>query len=154
MQRHYFAIKGLSSQSNGFSSSHVWMWELDHKESWALKNWCFWTEKTRRSNLSTLKEISTEHSIGRSDAEDPIFWPPDAKSWLIEKDPDAGKDWGQEEKGMTEDEMAASLTRWTWVWVNSGSWWWIGTPGVLQSMGSQRVGHDCVTELNCIVLAS
>ena len=85
--------------------------------------------------------------IRRTDveAEALILWLPDAKSWLIWKVPDAGKDWGQEEKGMTEDEMA-SLTRWTWVWVDSGSWWWTGRPGVLRFMGSQRVGHDWVTE--------
>ena len=109
--------KGSSSQSYGFSSSHVWMWELDHKESWAPQNWCFWAvvlEKTLESPLG-CKEIQPVHSkggqswvfIGRTDvkAETPILWPPDAKSWLIWKDPDAGKDWGQEEKGMTEDEM-------------------------------------------------
>ena len=116
-QRHYFASKGLSSQSCGFSSSHVWMWELDYKESWALKNWCFWTvvlEKTFESLLD-CKEIQPVHPkgnqswlfIGRTDAEaeTPILWPPDSKNWLTRKDPDAGKDWRQEEKGMTEDEM-------------------------------------------------
>ena len=91
--------------------------------------------------------------IGRTDAEaeTPILWPPDAKSWLIWKDPNAWKDWRREEKGTTEDEMdgwMASLTLWAWVWVNSGSWWWTGRPGVLQSMESQRVGHDWGTELN------
>ena len=89
--------------------------------------------------------------IGRTDveAETPILWPPDAKSWLTWKDPDAGKDWRQEEKGTTGwDGWMASLTRWTWVWVGSRSWWWAGRPGVLQSMGSQRVRHDWVTELN------
>ena len=104
--------------SYGFSSGHVWMWELDCKESWAPKNWCFWTmvlEKTLESPLD-CKEIQPVHSegdrswvfIGRTDAEaeTPIFWPPHAKSWLIGKDSDAGRDWGQEEKGMTEDEMA------------------------------------------------
>ena len=87
--------------------------------------------------------------FGRNDAkaETPLLWPPHAKSWLTGKDSDAGRDWGQEEKGMTEDEMA-SWTRWTWVLVNSGSWWWTGRPGVLQFMGLQRVGHDWVTELN------
>ena len=90
--------------------------------------------------------------IVRTDAqaETPILWPPDAKNWLLGKDPDAGKDWRQEEKGMTEDEMVASLTGWTWVWASSGSWWWTGKPGMVQSMGSQRVGHDWVTELNWI----
>ena len=101
----------------GFSSGHVWMWELDYKESWAQKNWCFWTvvlEKTLESPLD-CKEIQLGHPkgdqswvfIGRTDVEakPPILWPPDAKSWLIEKDPDTGKDWGQEEMGMTEDKM-------------------------------------------------
>ena len=105
------------SQSYGFSSSHVWMWELDYEESWALKNWCFWTvvlEKTLESPLD-CKEIQPVHPnrnqswifIGRTDAEakTPILWPPDAKNGLICKDPDAGKDWRQEEKGMIEDEM-------------------------------------------------
>ena len=90
--------------------------------------------------------------IGRTDAEAEtlIIWPPDAKNWLIWKDPDAGKDWGQKEKGPTRgwDGWMASPTQWTWVWVNSGSWWWTGRPGVLQSMGSQRVGKDWATELN------
>ena len=109
--------KGPSSQGYGFSSGHVWMWELDYKESWAPKNWCFWTmvlEKTLESPLDS-KEIQPVHPkwdqswvfIGRTDveAETPILWPPDAKSWLFWKDPDAGKDWGQEEKGKTEDKM-------------------------------------------------
>ena len=113
-QRHHFANRGPSSQSNGFSSSHVWIWELDYKESWVLKNWCFWTvvlEKTLESRLDS-KEVQPVHPkgnqswifIGRTDAETeaPILWPPDTKNW---KDPDAGKDWRQEEKGMTEDEM-------------------------------------------------
>ena len=97
----------------GFSSGHVWMWELVYKESWALKNWCFWTvvlEKTLESPLD-CKEIQPVHPKGDRawtdvEAETPILWSHDAKSWLIGKDPDAGKDWGQEEKGMTEDEMA------------------------------------------------
>ena len=111
-QRHYFANKGPSSQSYGFSSGHVWMW--DHKDIWALKNWSFWTvvlEKTLESPLD-WKEIQPVHPkgnqswifIGRTDAEVPILWSP-AKSWLIRKDPDAGKDWRQKEKGITEDEM-------------------------------------------------
>ena len=115
-QRHYFANKGPPSQSYGFSSSHVWIWELDYKESWAPKNWCFWTVvlKTLESPFD-CKEIQPVNPkgdqswlfIGRTDveAETPILWPPDAKSWLIWKDPDAEKDWGQKEKGMTEDEM-------------------------------------------------
>ena len=103
-------------QGYGFSSSHVWIWELDYKESWALKNWCFWTmvlEKTLESPLD-CKEIQPVHPKGNQswmfsgridvEAENPILWPPDAKSWLIWKDPDAGKDWWQEEKGTTENE--------------------------------------------------
>ena len=115
--RHYFSYKGLYSQSYGFSSSHVWMWDLDHKKGWVLKKRCFWTvvlEKTLERPLD-CKEIQPVHSkgnqswifIGRTEveAETPILWPLDAKSWLIGKDPDAEKDWKQEEKGMTEDEM-------------------------------------------------
>ena len=115
--RCYFANKSLSSRGYGFSSSHIWMWELDYKESWAPKTWCFWTvvlEHTLGSPLDS-KEIQPVNPrgnqswtfIGRTDAEaeTPILWPPHAKSWLIEKDSDAGRDWGQEEKGMTEDEM-------------------------------------------------
>ena len=108
----------LSRQGYGFSSGHVWLWALDYKESWAPKHWCFWTvvlEKTLESPLD-CKEIQPVHPkehqswvfIGRTDveAETPIFWPPHVKSWLIGKDSDAGRDWGQEEKGMTKDEMA------------------------------------------------
>ena len=113
-QRHYFANKGPSSQGYGFSSDHVWIWELDYKENWALKNWCFWTKVLEKALESPLacKEIQPVHPkrdqswmfIGRTDAT-PILWPPDAKSWLIWKDSDARKYWEQEEKGMTEDEM-------------------------------------------------
>ena len=115
--RHYFANKVLFNQGYGFPSGHVWMWELDCEESWAPKNWCFWTvvlEKTLESPLD-CKEIQPVHPkgdqswvfIGMTDfeAEIPIIWPTDAKSWLIFKVPDAGNNWGQEEKGMTEDEM-------------------------------------------------
>ena len=113
-QRHYFANKGPYSQSYGFPSSHVRMWELDHKEGWALKIWCFLIvvlEKTLESPLD-CKEIQPVNPkgnqpwifIGRTvaEAETPILWPPDAKSQLIEKDPDTGKDWRQKEK---RDEM-------------------------------------------------
>ena len=116
-QRHYFVNKRPSSQSCGFYHSHVWMWELDYKESWVPKNWCFLIvvlEKTLESALD-CKEIQPVHPkrnqywifIGRNDAEaeSPILWPSDVKSWLIGKDPDVGKDWRQEKKGMTEDEM-------------------------------------------------
>ena len=137
------------------------MWELDCKESWALKNWCFWTvvlEKTLESPLDCKRILSFHPKgdqswvfIGKTDAETetPILWPPDVKSWLIWKDPDAGKDWGKEEKG--EQRMIwldPSPAQWTWVWLNPGSWWWTGRPGMLQCMGSQRVGNDWVTELN------
>ena len=154
-QRHYFADKGPSSQGYGFSSSHIWMWELDYKESWALKNWCFWTvvlEKTLESPLD-CKEIKPVHPkgnqlwifIGRTDAETgaPILWPPDEKNWLIRKDPDAGQDRRQEEKGTTEDEMVG----WHY-WFDGHEFEWTGKPSVLQSMGLQRVGHDWTTELN------
>ena len=111
-----------SSQGYGFSSGHVWMWELDYKESWVPKTWCIWNvvlEKTLESSLDS-KEIQPVHPkgdqswvfIGRTDveAETPILWPPDVESWLILKDPDAGQDWGREEKGMTEDEMVGWIT--------------------------------------------
>ena len=136
------------------------MWELDCEESWVLKNCCFWIavlEKTLESPLD-CKEIQPVHPkdqswvfIGRTDAEaeTPVLWPPHAKSWLIGKDPDAGRDWGQEEKETAEDDgWMASPTQWTWVWVNSRSWWWTGRPGVLWFMSSQRVRPDWETELN------
>ena len=115
-QRHYFADKCPSSQSYGFSSSHVWMWELDYKESWALKNLCFWTVVLEDSWESLdRKEIQPVHPKGNqswifiertdAEAESPILWPPDVKNWLIEKYPDDGKDWRWEVKGTTEDEI-------------------------------------------------
>ena len=152
-KRHHFVNKGPYSQSCGFSHSHIQLWELDYKESWTLKNWCFWTvvlEKTLESPLD-CKEIKSVNPkgnqswivIGRTDAEaeTPILWPPDAKSQLIGKDPDAGKDWTQEEKRMTEDEMVGWHHQLNGheVWANSGRWWGTGKPGVLQSGGSQRV---------------
>ena len=122
-QRHYFANKVLSGHSYGFSSSHTWMWDLDHKESWASKNWCFWTvvlEKTFESPLD-YKEIQPVHSKGNqswiflgrigAEAETPMFWSSDVKNWLIGTDPDSGKDWRREEKGTTEDEMVI----WQWL---------------------------------------
>ena len=124
------------------------------------KNWCFWTmvlEKTLESHLDS-KEIQPVHTegdqswvfIGRTDAEaeTPILWPPDAKNWLIGKDRDAGKDWRQEEKGTTEDRWLYDISNVMDMSLGSSrSWWWTGKPGVLQSMESQRVGHDWVTEL-------
>ena len=132
--------KGPSSQGYGFSSGHVWLWELDCEESWAPKNWCFGTvvlEKTLASPLA-CKESQPVHSkgdqswvfIGRTDAEGetPILWPPHLKSWLIGKDSDAGRVWGQEEKGMTEDEMA----RWHH-WLDGHEFEW--PPGVGDGQG-------------------
>ena len=116
-QGHHFADKDLNSQSYGFSSSHIWMWDLDHKESWAQKNWCFLTmvlENTLESPLDCkeIKQVNPKGNqswifIGRThaEAEAPILWPPDTKKWLTGKDPDAGKDWRQGEKGMAEVEM-------------------------------------------------
>ena len=139
-QRHYFANKGPSSQSYGFPRSHVWMWVLDYKESWAPKNWCFWTvvlEKTLESPLD-CKEIQSVNPkgiqswifIGRTDsgADTIILWPPNVKNWLIWKDPDAEKDWRQEEKGTTEDEMA-----WWHHWLDGCESEW--TPGVGDGQG-------------------
>ena len=139
-----------------FSSSHIWMWELDYKESWSLNNWCFWTavlEKTLESPLdcNEIKSVNPQGNqpwvvIGRTDveAETPILWPPDGRNWLIGKDPDAGKDWRQEEEGMAEDEM---------VWwhhqldgheleqslrVGDGR----GSLACCSPWASQRIGHD------------
>ena len=146
-QRHYFANKGPSSQSYGFSSGHVWMWELDYKEIWVPNNWCFRTvvlEKTLESPLD-CKEIQPIHPkgnqswvfIGRTDVEaaTPILWPPDAEltHW---KDPDAGNDWGQEEKGMTEDEMVGWHHR-----LNGHRFGW--TPGVGGQGGLECCGSWC-----------
>ena len=130
------------------------------KESCVPKNWCFWTVvlKTLESPLDhKIKPVHPKGNqswilIGRTDAEaeTPILWPPAAKNWLIGKDPDVGNVWRQEEEGMTEDEIVG-WHHWLWriwVWVNSGSGWWTGRPGMLQSRGSQRVGYDWVTELN------
>ena len=117
-QRPYFANKGPSSQGYSFSSSHVWMWELDYKESWVPKNWYFWTvllEKTLESpwDYKTIQPVRPKGKqswivIGRTnaEAETQTLWPPDVKNWLNGKDPDAGKDWMWEEKETTEDEMA------------------------------------------------
>ena len=147
--RHYFANKGLSSQSYGFSSSHVWMWELDYKESWAQKNGCIWTmvlEKTLERPLNCkIKPINPKGNqswifIGRTDAKAPILWPPTwckelthwIRPWCWER-LKAGGEAG--DRGW--DGWRASPNRWTWVWASSRSWWWTGKPGVLQSMESQ-----------------
>ena len=156
----------MSHQGYGFSSSHVWTWDLDYKDNWVPKNWCFWTvvlEKTLESPLN-CKEIHPVHPEGdqswvfieRTDVEveTPIFWSPDAESWLIWKDPDAGKDWRWEEKGMTEDEMVGWHHRlngqrfgWT-LWVGDGQ-----GGLVCCNLLDHRVGHDWVTELNWIELS-
>ena len=158
----------LSSQGCGFSSSHVWMWELDHKEGWAPKNWCFWTvvlEKTLespfdwRSNQSILKEISPECSMEglmlklRLQYYWPILqcWCKELTHWKRPwcwKRLKAGR--AGDDRGL--DSWMVSLTQWTWVWVDSGSWWWTGRPGMLQSMGLQSVRHDWVTELSMEIL--
>ena len=160
-QRHYFADKGPSSQSHGFTC-HVWMRELDHQEGWAQENWCFWTvvlEKTLESPLD-CKEIKPVHPkwnqswifIGRTDAETPILWPGGQRirrTDSLEKTLMLGKVEGGRRRGWQRmkwldgitDLMDMSLSK-------LRSWWWTGKPGVLQSMGSQRVGHDWATELN------
>ena len=156
--RHYFANKGPSGQGYGFFSNHIWMWDLDYKESWARKNWCFWAvvlEKILKSPLD-CKEIQPVNPKGNeswmftertaAEAEALILWPPDAKSRLIGKDTDARKDWGQEEKGWQRMRWMASLTQWTWIWANSGRQWRTGKSGMLQCMGLQRVGYNLATE--------
>ena len=144
-----------------FTNSHVWMWELEYKESWAPKNWCFWTvvlEKTLESPLD-CKEIQPVHPKGNQswvfiertdvEAETPILWPPNAKTWHLKRP------WcwerlraGGERDGRGWDGWMASPTQWAWVWVNSSGWWWTGRPGMLRIMGSQRVRQDWVTEVN------
>ena len=156
-QRHYFVNKGPSSKGYGFSSGHVWMWELDYKESWVQKNWHFWIvvlEKTLESPLDH-KEIQPVHPKGdqswvficRTDveAETPILWSPDVKNWLTGKEPDAGKDWGHEEKGTTEDEMVG------WHhWLNGhGFGWTLGVgdgQGVLVCCSSWGFRESDMTE--------
>ena len=155
------ANKGPSSQGYGFSSGHVWMWELDCEESWALKIWCFWNvvlEKTLESPLD-FKEIQPVHPkgdqpwvfIGRTDSEaensntlatsceELVHW---KRPWCWQR-----LKVGTEGNNRGWNGWMASLTRWTWVWASSGSWWWTRRPGGLQSMGSQRVGHNWITEL-------
>ena len=160
MQRHYFVNKDLFSQGYGFSSSHVWMWELDFKESWAAENWCFWTvvlEKNLEISLDS-KEIQPVHAKG--DQSWALHWKDWCWSWNSNtlatwckelthlKRPCCWERWEvREEADRGWDGWMASPTWWTWVWVDSGSWWWTGRPGVLRFMESQRAGHDWVTEL-------
>ena len=143
-QRHYFANKDLSSQGCGFSSSHVWMWELDYKESWVLKNWCFWTvvfEKTLESPLhcNEIQLVSPKFSCWSWSSNTLVTWCEGLthlkRPWCWEEGNDRG--W---------DSWMASLTQWTWVWASSGRWWRTGKSGMLPSMGLQRVGHNWVTE--------
>ena len=150
-------------KSYGFFSSHVWMWVLDYKESRSLKNWYFCTVVFKKFSEIPLdcKENHPVHPKGNqswiifwrtvAEAETPILKPSDAKNWLIGKDPDArrvkvGGEWDHREW----DGSITSPTWWTWVWVSSGRWWWTGKPGILQSIGSQRVRYGWVTELNWV----
>ena len=149
-------------QRYSFSSSHVWMWELKHKEGWAPNNWCFWIvvlEKTLESPLfnKEIKPVQPKGNqswafIGRTDVE--AETPNSLATWCEElthlKRPWCWERLRAREEGGNRgwDGWMASPTQWTWVWVNSGSWWWTGRPGVLQFMGWQRVGHDWATELN------
>ena len=159
-QRHYFANKGPSSQGYGFSSGHVWMWELDCEESWEPKNWCFWTVvwkrllgvpwTARRSNQSILKEISLGCSLEglmmklkpqylATSCEELTHW---KRRWCWER-LKAGEG---DDRGW--DSWMALPIQWTWVWLDCRSWWWTGRPGMLRFMGLQRVGHDWATGLN------
>ena len=146
MQRYYFANKGLSSQSYGFSSSYIWMWELDDKESWVPKNWCFWTVVwrllrvpwiVRRSSQSIRKEINPAYLLEglmlklssntlATWCEELAHW---KRPWCWERLKAGGEGDNREWDG-----WMASLTRWTWVWASSRSWYWRGKPGMLQSM--------------------
>ena len=157
-QRRYFANKGPSSQGYGFSSGHVWVWELDYKESWALKNWCFWTvvlEKTLESLLDcneiqpVLNILWKDWCWSWSSNSLAIWW----EELTLLKRPECWERLkaGREGNNRGWDGWRASLTQWTWAWINFRSWWWTGRPGGLQTMGSQRVEHDWVTELNWIV---
>ena len=159
-QRHYFANKDPSSQSCSFSSSHVWLWELNYRESWAPENWWICTvvlEKTRDSSLD-CKEIQPVNPKGNqswifigkidAEAESLMLWPHDAKNWLIWKTFMLGKIEGVRSRGRQRMSWLDGHT--TWVLANSGSWWWTGRPGMMQYMGSQRVRYDWVTELNWI----
>ena len=154
-QRHHFANQGLYSQRHGFSSSHLWMLELDHKESWVLKNWCFWTvvleSPLDRKKIKLVNPKGNQSWIftGRADAEHEA---PNLATWCKElthwKRPWC---WERLKAGGEGDDRGwdgwmASPTWWTWVWASPGSWWWTGKSGVLQSTGSHRVRHEWATE--------
>ena len=160
-QRHHFTDQGLSSQNCGFSSSHIWMWELDHKESWAPKNWCLWTVVLEEihespSDCKEIKPVNSEGNqswifIGRTDAEAEtlILWPPDVKSWVTGKDPDAGKEWRQEEEGMREDEMVGwhhglngHESGQVQEMVKDRETWRAGVHGFAESDTSKRLNND------------
>ena len=152
-QRHYFANKGPSSQGYGFSSSHVWMWEMDYKESWVPKNWCFWTVVWRR--LLRVPWTVRRSVLG-------VLWKDWCWSWnsntlatWCEELTHLKRPWWWERlkvggKGDDRrwDGWMVSPTQWTWIWVNSRSWWWMGRTGMPWFMESQRVGHNWVTVLN------
>ena len=173
-QKHYFANKAPSSRGYDFSSTHVWMWELDYKESWAPKNWCFWTvvlEKILESPLD-CKEIHSVHPKGNQswifseysasvlslNIQDWCWnwnnntlatWCEELTHWKRPQCWERLKEGGEgDDRGW--DGWMASLTQWTWIWASSRSWWWTGKPGMLQSMGSQKVGHNWMTKLNWI----
>ena len=162
-QRHHFANKGLYSQNYGFSSSHVWMWELDHKENRVRKNWCFWTVAcwrrclrvswtSRGSNQSILKEINPEYSLEKLMLKlklqyfGHLLWTDDIGK-VIEKVPDAGKGWGQKVKRASEVRGLDGSTKFNEheLGKNSGSWWATGRPCVLQPMGPQTGRHEWAT---------
>ena len=154
-QRHYFAYKGLYSQSYGFSSSHVWMWHLDNKKGWTLKNWCLWTvvleSPLDRKEIKPVnpREINPEYSLERLMLKLKL----QHFGHLMRRADSLERPWcwerlkaGGEGDDRGWDGWMATWTQWTWVWANSRRWWRIGKPGVLQFMESQRVGHDWVTE--------
>ena len=160
-QRHYFVNKGLFFQGYGFFSSHVWMWELDYKENWALKNRCFWTVVLENILEKPLdcKEIQLVHPKGdqtwRFIPDWCWSWNSDSLATWCKELTHLKKPWcwerlraGGEGDDRGWDGWMASPTQWTWVWVNSSSCWWTGRPGVLWCMGLPRVRHDWATELN------
>ena len=166
-QRHYFANNGPSSQNYSLSSSHVWMWELDYKESWALKNWCFWTmvlEKTLESPLDCkeIQPVNPKRSQSEYSLEvlmlklklqyfGHLMWRTD----FLEKTLMLGKIEGRRRRGQQRMRWLDGITdSMDWVWVSSGSWWWTGKPGMLQSMRSQRVRHSWASELSRTDLAT